>query len=97
MRLWLFIMAALLVPATASAQDNGVRIVNGIRIIDARQLSVADLQRLAAAERANATRAQCCDWGGMGCDPAVAREAVGPTEHALGPTPRGYSPASRLP
>ncbi len=35
-----------------------------ITIIDARDLSVEDLMALAAAERDNPTRLQCCDWGG---------------------------------
>ncbi len=35
-----------------------------IRMIDAKDLSVEDLIALAVAERENATRLQCCDWGG---------------------------------
>ena len=35
-----------------------------VQMIDASTLSLEELMALAAAERANPTRLQCCDWGG---------------------------------
>ena len=49
------------------AGDGAVQVVNGIRLIDAKHLSVAELQARAAEERANAGAHSCCDWGGGGC------------------------------
>lgn len=70
MRFLVFILTLLALPATA--EESAVQIVNGIRIIDATKLSVAELMALADEERQTATRAQCCDWGGGGCDAAAA-------------------------
>ena len=70
MRFLVFILTLLALPATA--EESAVQIVNGIRIIDATKLSVAELMALADEERQNATPAHCCDWGGGGCDPAAA-------------------------
>ncbi len=46
-------------------------------MIDATKLSVAELMALADAERQNAERHNCCDWGGGGCDPVLARKLMG--------------------
>ncbi len=70
-------MILFLMAAPVQAQDSAVQVINGIRLIDASKLSVAELQALAAAERANATHINCCDWGGNGCDPERARATMG--------------------
>lgn len=67
----------LLLCAPALAGENAVQVVNGIRMIDATKLTVAELQAMAADERESATRVQCCDWGGGGCNPATARAMMG--------------------
>ena len=58
---------AILLASPALAGDDAVTVVNGIRMIDATKLSVAELQALAAEERENAGAHSCCDWGGGGC------------------------------
>ena len=70
-------MILFLMAAPVQAQETGVQVVNGIRMIDAAKLSVAELQALAAAERENATHINCCDWGGIGCQPERARATMG--------------------
>ena len=73
-RIWLIV---LLLAAPAQAQETGVQVVGGIRMIDATKLSVAEIQALAAAERENPTHVNCCDWSGGGCNPERARAAMG--------------------
>lgn len=70
-------LVLLLLAAPVQAQDTGVQVVNGIRMIDATKLSVAELQALAAAERETPTHVNCCDWGGGGCNPERARAMMG--------------------
>jgi hypothetical protein len=70
-------MILFLMAAPVQAQDSAVQVINGIRMIDATKLSVAELQALAAEERENATFLNCCDWGGGGCQPERARAAMG--------------------
>ena len=73
-QIWLIL---LLMATPVQAQETGVQVINGIRMIDATKLSVAELQALAAAERENATHINCCDWGGGGCQPERARATMG--------------------
>ena len=73
-RIWLIV---LLLAAPVQAQENGVQVVGGIRMIDATKLSVAEIQALAAAERENPTHVNCCDWSGGGCNPERARTLMG--------------------
>lgn len=71
------LLILLLLAAPVQAQETGVQVINGIRMIDATKLSVTELQALAAAERENATHINCCDWGGSGCQPERARATMG--------------------
>ncbi|MGI9394158.1 MAG: hypothetical protein ACR2OY_05885 [Boseongicola sp.] len=74
-RFWLIF---LLLATPVQAQEHAVQVINGIRMIDATKLSVAELQALAIAERENPTHVNCCDWsGGGGCNPARARALMG--------------------
>ncbi len=41
--------------------------VDGIRMIDATKLTVAELMALANAERRNPGPLSCCDWSGGNC------------------------------
>ncbi|MGI9390048.1 MAG: hypothetical protein ACR2O1_08330 [Boseongicola sp.] len=74
-RIWLIF---LLLAAPVQAQEHAVQVINGIRMIDATKLSVAEMRALAAAERENPTHVNCCDWsGGGGCNPSRARALMG--------------------
>ena len=75
MRTLLVLLTILAPPAMAG--DGAVTIVNGIRMIDATKLSVAEIQAMAAAERENPTHVNCCDWSGGGCNPDRARALMG--------------------
>ena len=67
----------VLLAAPVQAQETGVQMVDGIRMIDATKLSVAEIQALAAAEREHPTHVNCCDWSGGGCNPERARVMMG--------------------
>lgn len=70
------VLALLLCLPGLALAEGAVRVENGIRMVDASKLSVAELQALAAAARAEAGREMCCDWGGLGCVPHTVRSAA---------------------
>ncbi|MDJ0826029.1 MAG: hypothetical protein QNJ16_11055 [Rhodobacter sp.] len=60
----------------------------GPRLVDATQLSVAELLSMAAEERTNASWLKCCDWGGPGCTAEAKPEpqSAKPRDMSLGIT-----------
>ena len=71
------LMVLFLLALPVQAEESAVQIVNGIRTIDATKLSVAELLALAGAARESASHVNCCDWSGGGCQPELARAAMG--------------------